>query len=371
MTGGVDRPSAKTVLVAGASGFVGTAAVERFAAEGARVIGVSRRRPARIVEGVDYLTADLRDALSCRRLAPALVPVTHLAYAAVNETPGDLVASWTDPEHAARNGAMFANLLAAVEAAAPGLRHVSLVHGTKAYAAHRPDVHAPVPLRETLPRPDNDDFYFRQEDRLWAQAAANGWGWTVFRAPMIAGGGRGSNLNALLAIAVFAALRRDAGLDLPFPGAVPNTGVMEMVDVELLARAIAWAADAPGARNAIFNIANGDVYVWPDLWPVVAAEMGLPAGAPQPMSIRASIAAEAPRWAAIVHRHGLSVDEDPGAFLGESGALADFALNNCARSILTSTIRIRQAGFHDCVDTAESVVGWIRRWRAEGLLPPR
>ena len=361
----------KTVLVAGASGFVGTAAAVQFAAEGARVFGLSRQAPVQPVEGVTYLSLDLRDAAACREAAPILSDVTHLVYAAVNETPGSLVASWTDPDYVVRNGEMFRNLIDAFPATAMRLRHVALVHGTKAYGSHLADAQAPMPMRESLPRPDHDDFYFRQEDLLWERAEKRGWGWTIFRAPMIAGGGRGSNLNALLAIAVFAELRRDARLDLPFPGAGPSSGVSEMVDVELLARGIAWAAEAPAARNQIFNIANGDVYAWPDLWPVIAQEIGLPVGATQSMSLRDSINEQSERWASLVRRHGLAVDENPAAFLGESSALADFAFENCARSLLTSTIRLRQAGFHDCIDTAESVVKWIRRWRSEGLLPPR
>jgi nucleoside-diphosphate-sugar epimerase len=358
----------KTVLIAGASGFVGTAATERFVAEGARVIGLARHRPDRPVDGVDYLPIDLRD--SCAGLAEKVGEVTHLVYAAVNETQGDLIAAWTDPQHAERNGTMFANLLSVLEQAAPALRHVTLVHGTKAYATHRPDRHTPVPLREDLPRPDNDDFYFRQEDRLWAGAAARGYGWTVLRAPIICGGGRGSNLNNLLAIAVFASLRRDAGLDLPFPGTWPSLGVTEMVDVELLARAIDWAGEAESARDQIFNVANGDAFAWADLWPVITEEIGLPLGVPTPMSVRAYVDGEVERWAAMVRRHGLSVDERL-AFLGESASLVDFAVNNTNRPILTSTIKIRQAGFHDCRDTAESVVEWLRRWRTERLIPPR
>lgn len=360
----------KTVLVAGASGFVGTAAAEHFVARGGRVIGLARRLPERPVAGTDYIAVDLRDALSCAALAERVGGVTHLVYAAVNETPGDLIAAWTDPDHAARNGAMFDHLLGMLEKAAPALRHVTLVHGTKAYATHRPDRHLPVPLREDLPRPDNDDFYFRQEDRLRAGAEVHGFGWTVLRAPIICGGGRGSNLNNLLAIAVFAALRRDAGLDLPFPGTWPSLGVTEMVDVELLARAIGWAGEADSARGQVFNIANGDAFAWADLWRVIAAEMDLPLGAPSPMSVRAYVDGEVERWAGMVRRHGLSVDERL-AFLGESASLVDFAVNATDRPILTSTIKIRQAGFHDCMDSAESVVGSLRRWRAERMIPPR
>lgn len=359
----------KTVLVAGASGFAGTAATERFIAEGARVIGLARSRPERPVQGTDYLAVDLRDAASCAALAGRVGEVTHLVYAAVNETPGDLIAAWTDPLHAERNGQMFHNLLSVLETAAPALRHVTLVHGTKAYATHRPDRPLSVPLREDMPRPDNDDFYFRQEDRLWAGAKDHGFGWTVLRAPIICGGGRGSNLNNLLAIAVFAALRRDAGLDLPFPGSWPSLGVTEMVDVELLARAIGWAGEANAARDQVFNIANGDAFAWVDLWEVIAAEMDIPLGVPTSMSVRAYVDGEVERWAALVRRHRLSVD-DRFAFLGESASLVDFAVNNTNRPILTSTIKIRQAGFAHCMDSADSVVRWLRRWRAERMLPP-
>jgi nucleoside-diphosphate-sugar epimerase len=357
------------VLVAGASGLVGAAAAARFADDGIPVIGLARTLPARPVPGAVYHRLDLRDRAACQQVAAGFGAVTHVVYAAVNETPGDLVASWTDPDHAARNGSMFANLLdALIEAGAP-LAHVALVHGTKAYGVHLGG-QIPVPLRESLPRPGHDDFYFRQQDHLGARAAERGFVWTVLRAPMIAGGGRGGNLNALLAIAVYAALCCDAGRDLPFPGAAVADGVMEMVDVELLARGLAWAATAPAARNEVFNIANGDTYCWPDLWPIIAADHGLAVGPPQPISLRAAVAAEAGRWAAIVRANGLEAPADIGVMLGESAALADFALGNCRQSVLTSTIRIRQAGFHDCIDTAQSVLGWMQRWRDDRLLPP-
>lgn len=360
----------KIVLVAGASGFVGGAAIEHFAAAGWRVVGVSRRVPAVRAPGVEYRCVDLLDREACGSALADLRAVTHLVYAAVNETPGDLVASWTDPTHAARNGGMLEHLLDALLPAARELQHVTLVHGTKAYATHlanRPI----VPLRESMPRPAHDDFYFRQEDLLWSRRRGAGWSWTIFRAPMIAGGGYGSNLNALLAIAVYASLLKEQGGELPFPGCRENLGVMEMLDVELLARAIAWAAESPQARDQTFNVANGDTYVWPDLWPIIAAEFGLRAAAAEPVSLCDAVFSRANLWRDLVRRHGLRAPQDPRVFLGESCALADFALGHCAQTVLTSTIKIRQAGFHDCVDTAESVVKYLRRWRDAGLLPPR
>jgi nucleoside-diphosphate-sugar epimerase len=358
------------VLIAGASGFVGSAAIDRFAAAGWKVIGLSRRPPARTVPQVEYRSVDLLDRDSCREVLTDLSRVSHLVYAAVNETPGDLVASWTDPTHAARNGRMLENLLDVLLPDAGKLRHVALVHGTKAYATHLAD-RPLVPMRESLPRPPHDDFYFRQEDLLGSRRRGSHWSWTVFRAPMIAGGGYGGNLNALLAIGVFASLRKAQGRDLPFPGSRDHWGVMEMLDVELLARALVWAAESPQAGDQIFNVANGDTYVWPDIWPIFAAEIGIPVGPAEPMSVRDAVFGRADLWCELVRRHGLVVPEDPRVFLGESCSLADFALGHCARSVLTSTIKIRQAGFHECVDTAESVVKYIRRWRRDRLLPPK
>jgi len=360
----------RIVLVAGASGFVGSAAIERFAAIGWQVIGLSRRIPSRKVPRAEYRCLDLLDREACRGFLADLHGITHLVYAAVNETPGDLVASWTDPTHAARNGRMLENLLDALLPAAGKLQHIALIHGTKAYATHlamRPI----VPMRESSSRPPHDDFYFRQEDLLWSRRRSSRWSWTVFRAPMIAGGGYGSNLNALLAIGVFACLLKEQGRDLPFPGSPDNLGVMEMLDVELLARAIAWAAESASARDQVFNIANGDTYVWPDMWPIIAAEIGIPVGAGEPMSVRDAVFGRTELWRELVRRHGLAAPEDPRELLGESCALADFALGHCGRAVLTSTIKIRRAGFHDCIDTADSVVKWFRRWREHRLLPPR
>jgi hypothetical protein len=87
--------------------------------------------------------------------------------------------------------------------------------------------------------------------------------------------------------------------------------------------------------------------------------------------VRDAVFGRADAWGELVRKHGLVAPADPRTFLGESCALADFALGHCARSVLTSTIKIRQAGFHDCVDTAESIVKWLRRWRQDRLLPPK
>ena len=61
--------------------------------------------------------------------------MTHLVYAALHERPG-LVAGWQEDEQIRTNEAMLRNLFEPLERAAPGLRHVALLQGTKAYGVH-------------------------------------------------------------------------------------------------------------------------------------------------------------------------------------------------------------------------------------------
>src|SRR3954452_19611822 len=97
---------AKTVLVAGATGLVGSACLKHFAREtGTRVIAVSRRRPDG-TGGAEWHPLDLADAAACAALAPRLAEVTHLVYAALYERPG-LVAGWQEDEQIRLNEAML------------------------------------------------------------------------------------------------------------------------------------------------------------------------------------------------------------------------------------------------------------------------
>ena len=87
----------KKILVAGATGLVGYAAMKHFAAvEGCEVIAVSRRRPDETY-GAHWRPLDLTDTAACEALAPELSGVTHLVYAALYERPG-LIAGWQEEE---------------------------------------------------------------------------------------------------------------------------------------------------------------------------------------------------------------------------------------------------------------------------------
>ena len=78
----------KKVLVTGASGLLGVAAAEKFLSAGWDVMAVGRRKPE-LPSGrnVEFLSVDLRDNEAARSAFERLTDITHVAYAAILETP--------------------------------------------------------------------------------------------------------------------------------------------------------------------------------------------------------------------------------------------------------------------------------------------
>jgi nucleoside-diphosphate-sugar epimerase len=265
----------KHVLVLGATGLVGLAAVRHFAAQpGCRVTAVSRRRSPQWPEGIAHLSLDLDDAAATAAAFGAMESVTHVVYAAVQEQ-ADLVAGWTDAEHVARNGRMLANVLAPLTRVATGLRHVAALQGPKAYGVH---VRAlPVPSREGRDeRRDVPNFYWRQQDELIECQRGQAWSWTVFRPVMVVGESVGGSMNLVATLGVYAALMRELGSELPYPGALGL--IKQPSDVDLIARAIDWAGEHDAAANQVFNIDNGEVFGFETVWPAIAEALGMGAG---------------------------------------------------------------------------------------------
>lgn len=358
----------KMVLIAGALGLLGRAALEHFCSlEDWSVIGLSRRRP-RFESRARFLSLDLADRAACEAALAALPEVTHVVYTALYEKP-DLLAGWRDPEQMAVNLAMLRNLLEPLEAAAPGLRHVSLLQGAKAYGAHLEAV--PVPAKERWPRHAHENFYWLQEDWIRDRQAGKDWHFTIFRPQAVLGFAHGSPMNAVAAIGAYAALRRARGLPLAFPGG--GERVHEATDARLVARAMAWAAEAPAAANETYNVHNGDALVWQHLFPRVAEVFGMDwSPEPEPQRLESEMPPLEGLWAEIAARHDLA-EPSLRRLVGSSWAFTDrtFAHGQAhPRPQSLSTVKIRSHGFHDCFDTEDALAWWLERMQRERLLPP-
>ena len=355
----------KTVLIAGATGLVGYAALKHF---GPTAIAVSRRVPPSL-HGARHASLDLTDAAACQAAARDWAGVTQLVYAALYELPG-LVDGWRDEAQIRVNDRMLRNLLEPLIAAAPGLQHVTLLQGTKAYGVHvRPML---VPAREGRSEMrEQPNFYWQQEDYLRARQAGQPWHFTILRPVLIVGEAIGGAMNLIPALGVHAALMREKGTVLPYPGGGPR--VSQAVDADLLARAIDWAGDTAAAQNETFNVTNGDVFVWENIWPAIADAVGMQAGPAEPFPLRSLLETAVPAWDAIRTRHGLVSPSLPD-FVGQSLEYADYQMRHGAAESgppsFVSTVKINQAGFRETMDTEAMFRKWFQVFQDKRLLPP-
>jgi hypothetical protein len=141
----------------------------------------------------------------------------------------------------------------------------------------------------------------------------------------------------------------------------------------LIARACLWAADVAEARNEIFNITNGDVWVPGHQWDAICAMLGVTPGPARPFDFARFIDEKSAVWDRVVRRQNLRLIS-LSALLGESHHYLNLLMCNGQAAApwppaLVSTIKIRQAGFGDCMDTLSGMHYWFRRLAERGILP--
>ncbi|MFW6093250.1 MAG: NAD(P)H-binding protein [Pseudomonadota bacterium] len=355
------------VLVAGASGLVGRALVEHFACRGWQVTAVSRRPPIADY-GARFVSVDLDDPDACRAAFTG-AGITHVAFAALHEEP-QLVEGWLQESQIERNRAMLANVMEAVDAGGSALEHVVIVQGPKAYGVHVGAM--PMPAREGRhERRDVPNFYWAQEDYLKERQPGRPWSWTVLRPGLVIGEAVGAAMNLIGAIGVYAALQRERGEPLHYPG--HHDLIAQPTDTDLMAAAFEWCFESPAADNEIFNVTDGDMMSLQALWPVVAQTLGMEPGEQRPIHFVETLGNCGAEWDAVRERHALKAPE-LDSFIGKSFQFADFCLTlggeNVGPPSVMSTVKIRKAGFDEYLDGEEMVRKWFRRYQADGLLPP-
>jgi nucleoside-diphosphate-sugar epimerase len=336
------------VLVVGASGLIGTAAAAEHLAHGHRVVAMSRRPPQLPPsDRLQHVAADLLDADAVASALSAVEHVDAVVYAAAFEKPG-LVAGWSDPEQMRTNLAMLRTVLTALAADPPA--HVTLLQGTKAYGVHLHRI--PLPARERHPRDPHPNFYWLQEDFLREYAAQHDTRWTILRPVQVVGPVHGVAYCTPPVIGAYAAIARETGEPFAFPGG--RFAPVQAVDVRLVAQAAVWSRTAPTAWGEHFNLTNGEVFSWAELWPALGEVFGIEAGEPHRQRLTEFFARHGDTWRAIVRRHDLLPLELP-ELLGASAQYADYTfgadLTGPADPALVSTVKVKLAGFGEVRDT--------------------
>lgn len=350
-------------LVVGVSGITGSNLAQRLLDQEWTVYGLARN-PTTELKGLIPIAADLL-RVDTLKAALSEVSPTHV-----------FITSWmrneTEAENIRVNSLMVRNLLDTVRSTRT-VQHVALVTGLKHYLgpfeAYAKAGTLPItPVREEHPRLAIENFYYAQEDEVYAAAERDGFSWSIHRPHTVIGKAVGNMMNMGTTLAVYASICKETGRPFQFPGSGAQwNGLSDVTDARVLAQHMIWASTTQAARNQAFNVANGDVFRWNWLWPQLADWFGLEArgfdGTIHPLE--AAIGADATLWRAIAASYNL---KEPTLERLASAWHTDLDLGR-PLEVMTDMSKSRKLGFTVYQDTRDSFVDLFVRLRQERLIP--
>jgi nucleoside-diphosphate-sugar epimerase len=347
----------KTALVVGAQGVIGRNLIDHLVSLGDwNIIGLSRRR------GEDsgrlrHIPVDLLDPKDCRAKLEDLRDVTHIFYAAYQERP-----TWA--ELVPPNLAMLQNVVEHIEPGAKELQHVSLMQGYKVYGAHLGPFKTPA--KESDPAHMPPEFNVDQQNYLEHHQAGKAWTWSAIRPSVVCGFALGNPMNLAMVIAVYAAMSKELGIPLRFPGK-PGAyeKLIEMTDAGLLAKATVWAATDQRCANQAFNINNGDLFRWNEMWPKIARFFGLEVAPPLFMNLDTMMKDKEVLWNGMVARCGLVNTRYSDV---SSWGFGDFVFS-WDYDFFADGSKARRFGFHEYVDSEQMFLKIFQDFKDKRLIP--
>ncbi len=291
----------RTALIVGVTGIAGYNTATALLEDGWDVIGMSRS-VATPIPGVTHVQADVLDPASIETALSGL-DISHLFFTTWQRQA-------TEAENCAVNGSMLQNTLDVLSRTTK-LDHAVLVTGLKHYLGPF-EAYASTPMetpfRESMERVPYQNFYYTQEDILFAEAEKQGFTWSVHRPHTMIGWALGNAMNMGVTLAIYGSICAATGEKFIFPGSPQQlNGVTDITDARLLGRHVRWSATEPKAANQAFNTVNGDVFRWRQMWPLLGealgAEIGDYPGHPTPLDERLDHADQV--WGGLVADHGL------------------------------------------------------------------
>lgn len=350
------KTNRKTALVVGANGVIGTNLINHLEELGTwNITGLSRKGGAD-TKRTRYIAVDLLDPASYIAKLSSLSDVTHIFYAAYQDRP-----SWA--ELVEPNVAMLVNVLTTIEPIAPNLEHVSLMQGYKVYGAHLGPFKTPAKESDAGHMPP--EFNVDQQNFLEKQQKNKRWTWSAIRPSVVGGTSTGNPMNLAMVIAVYATISKQLGVPLRFPGK-PGAydKLMEMTDAGLLAKATVWAATNPQCANQAFNINNGDLFRWNELWPKIAAYFNMETAAPLQMPLQTVMADKEELWKSLHEEHGLDYSYKDLS----SWAFGDFVFS-WDYDFFADGTKARRMGFHEFIDTEKMFYDLFDEMRSRKIIP--
>lgn len=351
----------ESALVVGVTGIVGSAISRLLVDRGWQVAGLSRTPTEQ--DGVTPVVADLNDPEALKAALKGLAP-TYV-----------YLATWsrqaTEAENIRVNAAHVRNVLGALSADG-SVRHVALVTGLKHYLgpfeAYGKGTLPQTPFREEQGRLDVENFYYAQEDEVFAAAARDGFTWSVHRPHTIIGVAVGNAMNMATTLAVYASICKHTGRPFVFPGSAAQwNSLTDMTDARQLARQLLWAATTPAAANQAFNIVNGDVFRWQWMWGRIAQWFDIHA-APFPSEtqpLEQQMANDAEVWKTMAGQYGLH-EADISRLISPWHTDADLGR---PIEVVTDMSKSRKLGFLDYQATDGAFFEVFTQLREARLIP--
>jgi nucleoside-diphosphate-sugar epimerase len=266
---------------------------------------------------------------------------------------------------------MVRNVLEAMSNAG-SVQHVALVTGLKHYLgpfeAYGKGSLPATPFREEQPRLELENFYYAQEDEVFAAAARDGYSWSIHRPHTIIGYAIGNAMNMGTTLAVYASICKELGKPMRFPGSsVQWKSLTDMTDARLLAKHLLWAATTPATRQQALNIVNGDVFRWSWMWKRIADWFGVEAAdlSGDGIPLEKQLADAAPVWKQMVTKYGLAEDN---LNVLTSAWHTDADLGRPIE-VVTDMSKSRKLGFTDYQPTDESFFELFEKLKKERLIP--
>ncbi|GAA4169640.1 SDR family oxidoreductase [Sphingobacterium ginsenosidimutans] len=345
-----------TALIVGANGVISTNLIEHLSSLGNwDIIGLSRRGGTDH-DHVRYVAVDLLDLTDTVNKLSALTNVTHIFYAAYQDK--DSWAALVEP-----NLRMLVNVITAIEPVAKSLQHVSLMQGYKVYGAHLGPFKTPAKESDAGHMPP--EFNTSQLQYLQQQQIGKQWTWSAIRPSVVGGTTPGNPMNLALLIAVYATISKKLNIPLRFPGKIgAYDTLLEMTDATLLAKATVWAATEPQAANQAFNINNGDLFRWKDLWPKIAKYFNMEVDTPLPLNLQTMMSDKENIWADIQQQQGLNYNyQEVSAW-----AFGDFVFS-WDYDFFADGSKARRFGFHEYIDTEQMFFRLFDEMRNKQIIP--
>jgi len=286
-------------IIAGSSGTVGNALAREISSRHDwKVYGLSRRDPQHKLEGVDYFQMDLNDSEECVKKLSKLNDITHAFYCGRATHEEQVI------EGANENLILLDNFINAIELASVNLKHVHLVQGGKFYGVHLGPF--PTPAKEEDFRAPIQNFNYDQQDYLSRRSIDKEWSWTASRPNTLLHFSPHIARNIVSTIGAYAAICREVGAALDFPGHPgAYTSVTQMTTIELLSRGIVWMSTEPLCKDQAFNIINTDVFRWNHLWPKIAQAFKMDAGTERPLRLENIMSGRNEVWKYLCEKYKL------------------------------------------------------------------